>query len=240
MAIKNWSIIKSLTSQYTGENYCSLLKGTGREFVVNFVLTSEVNNPALPAFAPPSPPGLQYQADREAQIREYAANLAHYNLQLWERTSEGIFFRKNLPIYKYFPDHQLDIYPLLWSTTEAGIGEKELLLKFENNTVLPTVADKISVSLDYYTSQVNEVWFSVDIPAGQEISFQLADNYQGYSFKQRLGSSPLRWALAEGLVLTTGYDILDPAFEQTRDDVIDKKIFFWCEVATVVLIKVWS
>lgn len=239
MAIKNWSIIKNLTSQYTGENYLSLLKGTGREFVVNFILTSEVVNPAVPAFSPPPPPGLQYQADREAQIRAYAETLPHYELQLWERTADGTFFRKNFPIFKYFPDHQLDIYPLLWSTSEAGVGEKELLLKFKAG-LLPTADDKITVSLDYYTSQVDEIWFSLNIPANTEVDFQLPDNYVGYSFKQRLGSQPLRWALAQGYVLGNQYDTLDPSFEEIREDVIDQKIYFACEASTVVLLKVWK
>ena len=100
---------------------------------------------------------LQYQADRQAQLRAYAESIAHYRLQLWERTAEGTFYRKTFPIFKYFPDHQLDIFPLLWVTTEAGIGDKELLLKFDG-TVLPITDDKISVCLDYYCSGRNLVF----------------------------------------------------------------------------------
>lgn len=240
MSVRHHSVIKPLTASHTGQNFLSLLVGTGREFVVNFSLTAEIVNPAIPAFLPPSPDGLQYEADRQAQIREYAESIAHYTLQLWERTSEGTFYRKNFPIFKYFPDHQLDLYPLLWSTTEAGVGDKELLLKFKDGSTLPVAEDNIVVSLDYYTERIDEIWFSVDIPANTEVNFQLPDNYFGYSFKQRLGTQPLKWALIQGAVTSTGYDVLDPSFEEIREDVKDSQIFFACEVSTVVLIKIWS
>ena len=130
-------------------------------------------NQAIPSFSPDAPDGLQYEADRQTQLRAYAEKIPHYS-NYGRRLLMAFFTVKSFPLFKYFPDHQLDIYPLLWSTTEAGIGDKKLLLKFKNGSLLPKADDKIVVSVDYYTDQADrEIWFTLKVPQNTLIfSFQ--------------------------------------------------------------------
>jgi hypothetical protein len=233
--------VKKLTASTTGTNYIELLAGTGSEFVTNFFVTAEIKNPDMAAYVPPSPPGLQYEADRQVQLRLYAEDADQIRLDLYMEIDGQIFKKKTVPLFKIFPDHTVDLYPLLWATDEAPIGTVKLLCSLSPDFQLPTTADEITISIDYYKSGVNSnTWFTLPLIANTEAFIQLPDNCYYFEFKQINGTEPLKWGFSSGILSGSTYDILNIGFEENIENVNNNKVYFACDVNTVVLVKAWS
>jgi hypothetical protein len=241
MGIEYKTSIKKLTAANTGTNYVELLSGTGSEFVTNFFVTAEIKNTAMAAYVPPPPPGLQYEADRQVQLRLYAEEASQIRLDLYMQVDGQVFKKKTVPLFKIFPDHTVDLYPLLWATDEAPIGTIKLLCSLNPDFSLPTTQDEIIVSVDYYKSNVNSnTWFTLPLTANTETFIQLPDNCYYFEFKQINGTMPLKWGFNPGILTGSNHDILNVEFEENLENVNNNKVYFACEVSTVVLVKAWS
>lgn len=233
--------IKTLTATNVGTNYVELLSGTGSEFVTNLFVTAEMKNPSMGAYVPPSPDGLQYEADRQTQLRLYAETASQVRLDVYMQIDGQVFKKKTIPLFKIFPEHTVDLYPLLWATDEAPIGTVKILCSLNSDFLLPTTQDIITVSIDYYKSTVNSnTWFTLPLTANTESAIQLPDNCYYFEFKQINGTMPLKWGFSSGILAGSRHDILNVEFEENVENVNNNKVYFTCEVDTVVLVKAWS
>lgn len=241
MGVEYKTSIKKLTASNTDTNYVELLNGTGNEFVTNFFVAAEIKNSAMGAYNPPPPPGLQYEADREIQLRLYAEEANQMRLNLYMQIDGQIYQKKTVPLFKIFPDHVIDLYPLLWATDEAPIGTTKLLCSLDSSFWLPTNQDEVTVSIDYWKSSTNSnTWFTLPLTANTEAFVQLPDNCYYFEFKQVNGVEPLKWSFNPGILTGSNYDVLNIEFEENIENVNNNKVYFACAVNTVVLIKAWS
>lgn len=185
MGVEYKTSIKKLTADNTGTNYVELLNGTGNEFVTNFFVSAAITNTAMGAYNPPSPPELQYEADRQVQLRLYAETVNQMRLNLYMQVDGQIYQKKTVPLFKIFPDHTIDLYPLLWATNEAPIGTTKLLCSLNPDFWLPTSQDEVIITVDYYKSNVNSnTWFTLPLAANTEAFVQLPDECYYFEFKQ--------------------------------------------------------
>jgi hypothetical protein len=237
--VTNKTAYTKLTSTHIGSNYATVMTSSGQDYITNWTITASIKNPLIQEYSPPPADGLQYEVDRQAQLRAYAQSISFYQLGLYCRKQGQIFLRKIIPLYKYFPDHQIDLFPLLWQSAQGILEEgEELLLKFESSP-LPAAEDSILSVINYFTLNTTVVttWFSVVLPALTEVAQTLPDGCYQVTFKQiKSPTSKLYYSFAP-----TGYrDELNIDYERTELISNNKSIFFFCEQPTTVLIKALS
>ena len=240
--VTNKTAYTKLSSTHTGGNYATVMTGSGQDYITNWAITASISNPLIQEYSPPPANGLQYEVDRQAQLRAYAQSITFYRLGLYVRKQGQIFLRKIIPIYKYFPTHEIDLFPLLWKSAQGILEEgEELLLKFENGSPLPTAEDSILSAINYFTLNTNVVttWFTIDLPDLTEIGQLLPDGCYQVTFKQiKSPSSKLYYSFTPNAV---SRDELNIDYERTESIPNNSRsIFFLCEQPTTVLVKALS
>lgn len=241
--IENKTSYVKLTAAHINNNFALCLKGSGKDYITEFKITAIIENPAIDLYSPPPPNDLQYDYDRQAQLRAYAQSIKYYLIGIYSRKNNDLFLRCTVPLYKIFPCYEVDLFPKLWSSSQ-GIIEKdeELLIKFQNTNFLPTAADSIICSLSLFTVGTNTVstWFEISLPAKTEVRQILPLNSYEVNFKQ-IGTPQSK--LFYSFLPNVPKDELNPEFDRTEavpNPYSNNSIYFYCENQTKVMLKVYS